>query len=80
MRDADWRSRVVDIPGLGQIALFVEVLSLVRARVALSRKFLHRGKLHVLVLGGRRKERARLLLGGGFALAASDVDEGNGGA
>jgi hypothetical protein len=44
----------VDIPGLGKMALLVEVLSLVRARIALSGRFLHRSGLHALVLGGLR--------------------------
>src|SRR5215470_3724303 len=58
----------------------MEVLSLVRARVALSWKFLHRRELHVLVLGGRRQEGAGLLFGSGLASAARDVDEGIDGA
>src|SRR6516225_1998847 len=53
----------------------MEVLSLVRARVALSWKFLHRRELHVLVLGGCRQEGAGLLFGSGLASAARDVDE-----
>jgi hypothetical protein len=58
----------------------VEVLSLVRAKFVLSWKFLHRTGLYALVLGGRQKEGARLLFGGGLADAALDVDEGIGGA
>ena len=76
MRHADWRPRTVDNPGLGQISLLVEVLSLVRARDALPWQFLHRSELHVLVLGGCRKEGAGLLFGCGLAVAAHDVGEG----
>jgi hypothetical protein len=77
---ADRRPRIVDIPGLDQIALLMEVLSLVRAGVALSWKLLHRSELHVLVLGGLREEGAGLLRGSGLAAAAHDVDKGIGGA
>src|SRR5258707_12490967 len=68
----------MDIPGLDQMALLVEVLSLVRARIALSRRFLHRSGLHALVLGGPRQEGAGLLFGRGLADAEHDVGEGNG--
>jgi hypothetical protein len=70
----------MDIPGLASMALPVEVLSLVRARVILSRKFLHRTGLHALVLGGRRKEGAGLLFGSGLSDAALDVADGIGAA
>src|SRR6266568_3008653 len=52
------------------MALPVEVLSLVRARNALSRRFLPRTGLHALVLGGCRQEGAGLLFGSGLADAA----------
>src|SRR5713101_8455027 len=61
------------------MALLVEVLSLVRARIALSWRFLHRTGLHALVLGGPRKEGAGLLFGSGLADAEHDVGEGIGG-
>src|SRR3981081_3414356 len=61
------------------MALLVEILSLVRARNALSWRFLPRTELHALVLGGRRKEGAGLLFGGGLAAAANDVGGGIGG-
>jgi hypothetical protein len=73
------RARAVDIPGLASMAFPVEVLSLVRARDALSWKFLHWTGLYALVLGGSRKEGSGLLFGGGLADAALDVDEGIGG-
>ena len=80
MRHEGRRARAVDIPGLASMAFSVEVLSLVRAQFALSWRLLHRIELHALVLGGRRKEGAGLLFGGGLADAALDVDEGIGGA
>jgi hypothetical protein len=58
----------------------VEVLSLVRARNALSWGFLPRTGLHALVLGGRRQEGAGLLFGSGLADAAHDVAGRMGGA
>src|ERR1700682_4841788 len=61
------------------MAVPVEVLSLVRARIALSGRFLHRSELHALVLGGLREEGAGLLFGSGLADAEHDVGEGNGG-
>ena len=79
MRHEGRRARAVDIPGLASMAFSVEVLSLVRAKFVLSWKFLHRTGLYALVLGGRQKEGARLLFGGGLADAALDVDEGIGG-
>jgi len=79
MRDADWQARSVDIPGLVKMALPVEVFPLVRARNALSGRFLHRSGLHALVLGGLRQEGAGLLFGSGLADAEHDVGEGIGG-
>jgi hypothetical protein len=61
------------------MALPVEVLSLVRARDALSWTFLSRTGLHALVLGERRKEGAGLLFGSGLADAEHDVGGGIGG-
>ena len=62
------------------MALLVEVLSLVRARDALSWKFLHRTELHALVLGGPRQEGAGLLFRRRLTDAAHDVGEGIGAA
>ena len=62
------------------MALPVEVLSLVRARDALSWTFLHWTVLHALVLGGPRQEGAGLLFGRGLTDAAHDVGEGIGAA
>jgi hypothetical protein len=61
------------------MALPVEVLSLVRARDALSWTFLHWTVLHALVLGGPRQEGAGLLFGRRLTGAANDVGEGIGG-
>jgi hypothetical protein len=80
MRHEGRSARAVDIPGLDYISLLVEVLSLVRARNALSWRFLPRTRLHALVLGGSRKEGAGLLLGSGLTDAAHDVGDGMGGA
>ena len=76
MRHAGRRPWILDIPGLDQISLLVEVLSLVRTRDALSRKFLHRSELHVLVLGGPRQEGAGLLRSRGLPVSAHDVGKG----
>jgi hypothetical protein len=62
------------------MALPVEVLSLVRARDALSWKFLHWTVLHALVLGGPRQEGAGLLFGRVLTDATHDVGEGIGAA
>jgi len=69
----------MDIPGLASMALPVEVLSLVRARDALSWTFLHWTVLHALVLGGLGQEGAGLLFGSGLADAEHDVGGGIGG-
>src|SRR5258705_10624476 len=61
------------------MALPVEVLSLVRARDALSWTFLHWTVLHALVLGGLGQEGAGLLFGIGLADAEHDVGGGIGG-
>ena len=79
MRHEGRRPRAMDIPGLASMALPVEVLSLVRARNALSWTFLSRTGLHALVLGERRKEGAGLLFGSGLADAEHDVGGGIGG-
>ena len=80
MRHEGRRSRAVDIPGLASMALPVEVLSLVRARDALSWTFLHWTVLHALVLGGPRQEGAGFLFGRRLTDAAHDVGEGIGAA
>ena len=80
MHHEDGSARAVDIPGLGKVALPVEVISMVRARNELSWRFLRRTRLHALVLGGSRNEEAGLLFGSGLADAAHDVGAGIGGA